>query len=89
MNAVKRIYCWACSGPVRYVVVVGLGAYGITLGVALSLFLLLRGHAHGITGIVFSFALSEIAGLVFGLGMWLTNGRKVRKMLDGKASSGR
>ncbi|MGB8601891.1 MAG: hypothetical protein WCD42_06815, partial [Rhizomicrobium sp.] len=64
MNAVKRVYVWACHSPVSYVVVIGLGAYGITLGLALSVFLLWRGHAHGITGIEFSFALSEIAGLV-------------------------
>ena len=89
MNSIKKTYLWACRGPLRYVLVVGLGAYGISLGLALTAFLAVRCHLYRFVGAEVAFFLSESAGLIFGLGMWMFLGRKVRKLIDATTPSGR
>lgn len=79
----RRGLRWAAAGPLRFIAVAGLGAYGLSLGLLLSFFLALRGHLHGWIGIGISFALGELAGLLAGIGLWLFVIRKARKLLNG------
>lgn len=79
MRAFQECFRWASHSAGRFVLVIGLGAYGVILGIGLTLYLaLVGGLPIGLSAGV-GFGLSEIAGLLFGGGMWAVSRRPKRK----------
>jgi hypothetical protein len=80
MTRIVRFYCWACMDATRYVLAVGLGAYGTGLAVLLIGWFALTGRLDG-AAVEMAFIIAWITGALFGLGMWYVFGRKLRKAI--------
>lgn len=81
MKALRRVYHWACRGPLSYVTVVGLLSYGVPLGVVLTGYMVWLHRLPLALALAVAFALALLAGLIFGAGMWVSKGRHVGKVV--------
>jgi hypothetical protein len=80
-TTVTRLYRWALRGPLHYVLVVGLLTYALPLDAALTGYLAALRQVPVELSLAVASALAGAAGLIFGLGTWLTSGRWARKDL--------
>ena len=62
---------WACKGPLRYILVFGVGVYGTILGLTMTGWFLVTNHLHHVIRLVATFGISWMTGIFFGLVIWL------------------
>jgi hypothetical protein len=69
---------WASKGPLRYILIFGVGIYGTFLGLVMTGWFLFTGHLHHVIRVVLTFGVSWTTGIFFGLCMWLFMARPLK-----------
>ena len=84
--AVSDFVKWASKGPLRYILVFGVGIYGTFLGLLMTGWFFFTGHLHHVIRVVLTFGVSWITGILFGLCLWLFMVRPLKGQSDDTAA---